>query len=1260
MRHLLCALLFLSLTYCSFSQSSKIKATKYPSLLWEIRSKGLTRPSYLFGTMHVSSKMVFNLSDSFYLGIKNAQVVALETNPGTWQEDFSRYDMGADAYRNLSRFGYGVYSAPQDYLTINSLKLGSYEKMMEAALYSSPSILNNFLYRSRSEYSSDFEEDTYLDLHIFQAGKKLGKKITGVEDFDGSMNLVKEAYADAAKEKNKKERGYDVDEDLSSRNLEAAYRSGNLDLLDTINKANSRSAAFDEKFLYKRNEIQAHSIDSILKKGTSLFVGVGAAHLPGQRGVIELLRRAGYTLRPIKMRERDSQHKDEIEKIRVPVQFVKQSAADGFYSVSVPGKLYNFGPSLGGAVMEQYADMTNGSYYMVSRLFTNAAVLGQTEADVQRKVDSVLYENIPGKLLSKKPIVKNGYPGYELTNRTRHGDYQRYNIFVTPFELVIFKMSGTGDYVKLGTEAERFFSSVQLKESGAAGWKKFRPGFGGFEVETPAEPMAFRGEDWRWSCYDAANKTAYQIIRKDVHNYNFAEEDSFDLNLMEESFASSDAVQRLLTKKNATAEGYPALDAKYKFNDSSVATVRYLIQGPHYYTLIAKADAETPAMQRFVQSFSIKPFVYSEARKVADSALHFTVKTPVVIEKKKKLSMYPEAALYGGYEGSDDDSLLDGGKYAGKLVENDSTGERIYVSYFKPSAYYFDDGSHEKDTTGVYKEWIVRKKKMDTLADKTTITDVELSGKGSSRLLKMKAIEKKGIGYSLQTETDTLSAPSLFVQSFYESFAPVDTSKGFDAKKKKTDLFFSQFFSADTLLHKKAVKNVGNVTMDETDFVQLKRSIESLGWREKKYLDVKKEFIGKLADMPTNEAADYLKTLYAAAGDTLDLQHTVLETLLRQKTAYAYKTFAALVENDPPVLDATAVASTKSAYAGRKIYGDYAADRDNDDYSDGSFMDNLSDSVQLTAGIYKNLLPLINLEEYEEPLMQLTATLLDSSLIKAKDYEAYLPKLLIEAKQLLKKQVIAEKSKAIEKAQQTDEEKRSYGAYADKEADEGNYKLSLYVSLLMPFWDKNEGVPGIVSRILAGNDKRLKYNTAMELLNYKKPLPDTLLNFFAAADDYRFELYKHLKEEKKLSSFPKAYLNQQALAKSELLQLQSYNKPDTVVFMKKLPLDYKGRGGWVYVFKYKENKTDNNWKLATAGLMPKNEAEYGFNDRDSASKYEYDFTELSSTKLTNDEPEADQLQKLLKRAVNSKHKSAAKFYAEEGRYGDYDYMRMKD
>ena len=235
--------------FCAQSQGpSKAKAKKYPSLFWEISGHGLKKPSYLFGTMHVSSKIAFNLADSFYLAIKNSDVVALETNPETWQEDMNNYNMGSPNYRY--GFSPGITNEmPNDFFNIRTLRFGKYEKKLEVAMFSKPSMINNLLYRSQSDNTSDFEEDTYLDLYIYQTGKKLGKKVAGVEKYEQSMKLMAEAFRDAAKEKNKKEKSFDYDEDFSPSKLQEAYRAGNLDQLDSINKLNSQSDACTVCFL---------------------------------------------------------------------------------------------------------------------------------------------------------------------------------------------------------------------------------------------------------------------------------------------------------------------------------------------------------------------------------------------------------------------------------------------------------------------------------------------------------------------------------------------------------------------------------------------------------------------------------------------------------------------------------------------------------------------------------------------------------------------------------------------------------------------------------------------------------------------------------------------------------------------------------------------------------------------------------------------------------------------------------------------------
>jgi uncharacterized protein YbaP (TraB family) len=714
-KYLFLAIILVSF-FSAFSQQ-KPKPKKYPSLFWEITGNGLKKPSYLFGTMHVSSKIAFNLSDSFYIAIKNCDVVALENNPESWQDDMSKLDF--ESLQGTGEEEYGEME-PDDYFNIQRLRIGKYEKKLEMALFSKPPVINNLLYRSLSEVTADFEEDTYLDLYIFQTGKRLGKRVAGVEQYEESMRLMNEAFRDAAKEKNKKEKSFDYDEEYSPDKLQEAYRSGNLDLLDSINRLNSQSDAFDEKFLYRRNEIQADGIDSILKK-SSLFVGVGAAHLPGERGVIEILRKKGYKLRPIFMRSRDSKQKDAVEKIRVPVTFSTQSADDGFFKVDIPGKFYRLGENF---LLDQqhYADMANGSFYMVTRVKTNSLFWGHSTELVAKKLDSVLYENVPGKIISKTEITRNGYKGFDINSRTRRGDYNRYHIFITPYEVVFFRMSGNGDYVKTGDEAKKFFSSIQLREFKNESGKKFQPTYGGFSVDFPHQPYESISENVQ---YDAEEKTTgqhFSIIRTDIHNYNFAEEDSFDLNLMNESFASSEFIDKTESSRKHIYKGYPAMDAKYRHKDGSWFHTRFIIRGPHYYTLLSHGkDESSVGTDKFFNSFSFTPFIYKEQKERKDTAIGFTVKTTWFPEEKKQTIDLPDRFAY--YDEDEEEYPIvssDEEEYKNRLIKNDTTGEAIYVSFSRWTKYeYIDSVAHSKDKTrflpGYDTTWIIRSEKKSVL-----------------------------------------------------------------------------------------------------------------------------------------------------------------------------------------------------------------------------------------------------------------------------------------------------------------------------------------------------------------------------------------------------------------------------------------------------------------------------------------------------------------------------------------------------------------
>jgi hypothetical protein len=1224
---------------------------------------------------------VFHLPDSFYLAIKNVDVVALETNPESWQEDLVKYDIDDNSYRRqLPYFWNNFKQMPDDYLNIRTLQFGRYEKQIEAALYSRPSTINNLLYRNYSDYSSDFEENTYLDMYIYQVGKKMRKQVAGVEKYDESMKLMMEAYRDAAKEKNRKQRSYDSDENYSADKLQEAYRAGNLDLLDSINRLNSFSDAFDEKFLYSRNLLQANSIDSILKARSALFVGVGAAHLPGNRGVIEILRRMGYKLRPIIMGERDSNEKDKVEKLRVPVSFNTQASDDGLFKVDIPGRFYRFGEE-GVLDQLQYADMANGSYYMVTRIKTNSQFWGHNEEVVRKKIDSLLYENVPGKILNRQEILRNGYKGLDIVNRTRRGDVQRYNIFVTPFEVIIFKMSGNGDYVQNGDESKRFFGSIRLKEykgDAITGWHQYQPASGGFIVELPHEPFASKNNSslggqsiWEYEADDKASGTNYTILRTDIHNYGFAEEDTFDLALLDESFAGSAFIDKQLTRNLITWKGYPALDCKYLHKNGSVLTVRFIIQGPHYYTLVAHGKRENDASQNFFNSFEIRPFVYKLPFEKKDTSLQYSVRTTFYPEDKKIKLAIPGDDNPAENTDDDDDDDPTSGNFKNNLIKNDTTGETIYLSFYRTSKYYYNEDSSDLDENRITREgsWIIRKKRKINDPNGWRVVELQLSDTNSSRLVWTKTFYRNGVGFFLATESDTLTTASSFLKNFFETFSPSNDLQGFNPFEKKSVIFFNDFFSSDSQMQKQAIKAIDQVKVDSTDFVDLKKAINTVSWKEKKYLEIKKLLISKLGDIKTRASSDLLKELYYAAGDTIDMQYVALESLLQQQTQYAFAVFKTIISVEPPVIESGSNSSFSNFNQGGYRFNIRSRYVSNNNYDNGDFWDELYDSVQLTRTILPDILPLVNLDDYKWKTMRLLGRMIDSNLVKPQDYEIYFSKFFIEAKQELRKQSISEKRKLIKKA--ASKNLKEDEGEDDKNDDYGNEKLGLYAKLLLPFWEKNVNVPDLFQQMMRSDDKKLKYAIMLLLIRNKKPVADSTLNYFAAMDDYRYILYRDLKRMDRSKLFPVKYDNKSDLAKSKLIDSKTYGGPDSVVFLDKLPAKFKSEQGYVYFFKYKQRKDDLVWKIATAGLISKDPKHFEIEDTAISKKpviYKngflsynelYDLTFFTDTKLMADQPLSEQLDKQLKIMLYSHRKSAKEFYSVS-RPGVDDNLRVRN
>src|SRR5882724_2314746 len=1060
-----------------FLSSAQKYHSSYPSLLWEITGNGMTKPSYLFGTMHVSSKMVFHLSDSFYHAIAACDMVSLEVDPKQWEPEMFRLQQAG-----VEMLSYHEHD-PRQYMTENSFRLNNYEDKLKVALKEEPLQVNGLLYRNYQQ-QSDFEENTYLDLYIYQTARKLWKKATGVENYLESEQLMIEATEDAAKEKRVR-RSYPDGENIFTiqSKIQNAYRQGDLSLLDSLSKLTSSSAAFDEKFLYRRNEIQARSIDSIIQK-QSLFVAVGAAHLPGARGVIELLRKKGYMLRPVLMTDQDALQREKLDKMSTPVEMKPSVSADGFIKCSLPGQWFMRSESVLNESF-QYADMENGSYYMLTRVKTHGGVGGENEDKVMKTIDSLLYDNIPGKILQKNKILRNGYPGWDIVNKTRHGDIQRYHIIVTPFEALIFKMSGNEEYVA-GKVADQFFGSIQLKES-TWQWADYAPAQGGFRVLFPQSPTASPGKEYNGRAYIweyeaiAPNGDAYMIIRNNIHNYKFLEEDTLDLSLMEESLKGSSLVSKEISRKFNKLDGRDCLDMVFGVNGGGVLKAKAVIKGPDYYLLLARSKDSKADLSKFFASFHLTGYSYGPAVLYTDTALHFSVRTPVapLIDKDLQFLVRGMTRNEFGLPANERYNPETRTRYA--YFKNDSTGEGIAVTVSDMPEFFYQKDSlkfweNEMQWTKLKKEFILSQKEYFEKGDSICGYRYSLRDTNSSRKIKGLVELKANTCYKVAVLEDGLGDESSFVRDFFSSFEGSIPSDGISVFRSKAPMFFTKYHSKDSLTKKLANEALGHIIFEGGDLAKVQMALAELDPRSKTYADAKTRLIlaiGRITDSCCSfrdSMVAQLRHLHDLSSDTPAIQNAILLSLARIRTKDSYAFLKDCLVQKPPIFDNPAELRELFRYIG--------------------------EDTTLGRTMFPGIIQLASIEDFKFSVNNLLFALVDSGALKKEDYANHFTSLLFDAQLTLKKQQSRD-----EKAEADREDGASNGRSEPQFQTvfvQGDYSLGYpragrsrlidHAAALMPFYER-PAVQRWAEQLLQTKDLPVRLSAALLMIRNGKPVP---------------------------------------------------------------------------------------------------------------------------------------------------------------------------
>lgn len=264
------------------------------SLLWEISSpEGKT--SYLFGTYHLLGSDFIKQKPKLNAIYQNAQTVVVETV------------MDSSLLPQLSMQSFMQKSIKE--LT-DSADYALLKKELEPLLGAPMSLLDHMkpiaLATALSfELAQEATPDTFLfeglpiDLFFAADAEKKGKKLIALESMMEQAEILMNSesveeqlegliYMIKEKEETK----------LITEATIRAYMEQDLAAMLEISEEDDGEMGDMTKLLDDRNVKWLLKLEPLLEEGQT-FIAVGALHLPGEFGLVNLLRNQGYTLKPL-------------------------------------------------------------------------------------------------------------------------------------------------------------------------------------------------------------------------------------------------------------------------------------------------------------------------------------------------------------------------------------------------------------------------------------------------------------------------------------------------------------------------------------------------------------------------------------------------------------------------------------------------------------------------------------------------------------------------------------------------------------------------------------------------------------------------------------------------------------------------------------------------------------------------------------------------------------------------------------------------
>lgn len=274
-------------------------------LLWKVSGKDLAKPSYVFGTHHLAPLSITDSVPGFKQAMNETEQVYGEIVMEKMQSPINMQKMQQAIMLPGDTTLHTLFNSAQyDSVAVKikqlmGVELQMFDKIKPAFLTAQISAL------IAMKTVEGFNPQQQLDGWIQSEAQKQGKAVAGLETMDFQMGVLfgtqtLQRQADqllcTVMNLNKAEQ--------QSRRMSAAYMKQNLKQLMEIveeKQGNSCDALPEEEeaLIYRRNANWAEVMPAIMKEKATFFA-VGSGHLAGERGILNLLSKQGYTIEAVK------------------------------------------------------------------------------------------------------------------------------------------------------------------------------------------------------------------------------------------------------------------------------------------------------------------------------------------------------------------------------------------------------------------------------------------------------------------------------------------------------------------------------------------------------------------------------------------------------------------------------------------------------------------------------------------------------------------------------------------------------------------------------------------------------------------------------------------------------------------------------------------------------------------------------------------------------------------------------------------------